>query len=119
MAFDRSAAVARSRRVVHEKHGLTALYEDDMTLRPVSLTVGWFNRMNLQGNMIEAGYNDVVEGVNRVRFNSEELAEKNVELRRGGVVTLTDPLNNGIVLVLDHLEPPTGPINVVWGVAQP
>ena len=114
MSFDRTAAVARARRAVHKTHALAATYEDSNTPVPVPLTVGWFNRQVLHGNMVEAGYNDVVEGVNRVRFNSEELAEQNVVPQRGGRVTLTDPLNNGIVLTLDSKEPSTGPINVVW-----
>lgn len=117
MAFDRSATVARARRVVHAVHGLRAIYED-VTTAPVALTVGWFNRQALHGNMVEAGYNDVVEGVERVRFNSEELAEKNVVLQRGGIVRLTDVEQNCIALVLDHEEPSTGPINVIWGVTR-
>lgn len=119
MAYDRAAVVARARRVVHATMGLAATYQDDSIVLPVPLTVGWFNRINLQGNLVEAGYSDVVEGVNRVRFNKEELAEKSVVPARGGVVTLTDPLNYGTVLILDHKEPLTGPINEVWGVVAP
>lgn len=85
---------------------------------PVPLSVGRFNRQILQGNMVEAGYNDVVEGVDRLRFNSEELQEKSVVLRRGGKVIFTDPLERGAVFLLDHPEPPTGPINVIWGVTR-
>lgn len=118
MAYDRTAAVARSRRAVHRLHAIAATYEDSVTPVPVPLSVGWFNRQVLHGNMVEAGYSDVVEGVDRVRFNSEELAEKSVVPRRGGVVTLTDPLYFGTVLRLDHEEPRTGPINVVWGVTK-
>lgn len=115
MAFDRSAVVARARRVVHAVHGLAATYEDAET-PPVLLTIGRFNRQVVHGNMIEAGYTDVVEGIDRVRFNIEELAEKNVSLQRGGIVRLRDPLERCVALVLEHEEPSTGPINVIWGV---
>ncbi len=119
MAFNRAATVARARRVVHKTHGLAATYEDDQVVVPVALTVGLFNRMNLQGDLIEAGYNNVIEGINRVRFNREELDEKNVVPKRAGKVVLTDPLMAGIVLILDHKEPDTGPINIMWGAAAP
>lgn len=118
MAFDRVAAVARSRRVVHSTHALAVTYSDDVVVVPVSLTIGLFNRINLQGNLVEAGYADIIEGVNRIRFNSEELAEKSITPKVGGVVTLTDPLMMGAVFNLENLEPSTGPINVVWGVSK-
>lgn len=118
MAYDRAASVAAARRIVHKTMRVNATYQDSLMAGPEAITVRWHNRLNLQGNLVEAGYADVIEGVNRVVFNREELAEKSVVLHSGGVITLTDAVNNGVVLVLDVKEPDTGPINFVWGVVK-
>lgn len=117
--FDRAATVAAARRAVHQHMGVNAIYQaPGDSLGGVALSVRWHNRMVLAGNLVESGFSDVVEGVNRALFNREELNEKGVTLERGGVLTLTDPVNKGISLMLDYEEPDNGPINRVWGVVK-
>lgn len=119
MALDRVAQVANARRLVHKTMGVAATYQDGFMSAPVALTIGHFNKLSLDGNLGGEGYSNVLTNVDRVRFNREELTEKSVTLHRGGRLILTNPLLNGAVLVLDHEEPLSGPINVVWGVAMP
>ena len=119
MAFDRTAAVLRSRRIVHKGMSHAATYEHPDTPGVVTpLTVRWHNRKLVQGNLVETGYADVLEGVNEIVFNREELLEKSIQLKVDGRVRLTDPSFNGAVLRLDTQQDDTGPINRVWGVTK-
>ena len=119
MAYNRAAAVTKARRSVHNTMRVSADYEHPALPGVVTpLSVRWHNRQVLQGNIVETGYSDVIDGVNRVIFDLEELNEKGVVLERGGVVTLTDPVNNGIALILEAQEPDSGPINRIWLVAK-
>lgn len=114
MAYDRAASKAAARRAVHTAMGVAADYEDSNVPGRVGLRVRWHNRVGIDGNLVEAGYSNFVEGINRVIFDKQELDEKGVVLSRGSRVYMAD----GAVLILSHQEPITGPIEVVWGVAQ-
>lgn len=118
MAFNLAATVAKARRALHNTLRVEALYTATAGATPVTLHVRWHNRQLITGNIVEIGYSDVVEGVNRVIFDVEELAEQSVVPQRGGEVAITNVYGDGIVLILDHLEPKTGPINQAWGVVQ-
>lgn len=113
MAYDRAASIAAARRAVHSTMGVSAFYEDSQSGR-VGLRVRWHNRIAIQGDLVEAGYANIIDGVNRVVFDKAELDEKGVILSRGGEVTMGD----GTVLILDHQEPVVGPIEIIWGVAH-
>lgn len=115
MAYDRAASVAAARRVVHDTMGVAVNYEDPFTPGLVGLRVRWHNRIALMGDLVDTGYPNVVEGVNRVVFDRDELNEKGVVLHTGGQVTLGD----GTVLILDHREPHVGPLREIWGVVAP
>ena len=114
MAYERAASIAVSRRAVHSTMGVAATYEDPSSPGVVGLRVRWHNRLALQGDLVEAGYANVVDGVNRVVFDKAELDEKGVVLSRGAELTMPD----GTVLILDHQEPVVGPVTVIWGVAH-
>ena len=116
--YDRASQVAAARRTVHAVMAVNAVYEHPTRLGAVGLSVRFHNRQVLAGDLVDSGYSQVVEGVNRCLFNIEELNRKGVELVVGGRITLTDPVNRGILLILDLEEPDNGPINRVWGVAK-
>lgn len=119
MPFDRAAAVAKHRRVVHDGMKVEATYEHASNPGVVTpLTVRWHNKLLVQGNLVEAGYVDAIEGVNSVVFDREELSQKNIVLQVGGRVRPTHPGYNGAVLTLETQQPDTGPINRVWGVTR-
>lgn len=118
MAFDFAALKAEIRQVVQDTMGIDAEYLDSTMGYPVVLRVRFHTKINRFGDMIEQGWAEVIEGVNRLILNVPELVEKGVTLRRGGTVTLTAPGFEGFVLVLHAQEPATGPVEVVWNVSQ-
>lgn len=117
MAFDFAALKAQVRQTVHDTLSIAADYSDDNT-SPVELRVRFHTKINRFGDMLDQGWAEVVEGVNRLIFNKPELDQNSVTLRRGGKVTFTDPHFEGIVLVLHVQEPDSGPIDAIWQVSQ-
>lgn len=112
--------MARARRVVHATFGENATYSHPSSgVMEVPISVRWHNRIGIQGNLGDDGFTDLIEGVNRAIFNREELAEKNLVLYKGGRITLTNSLNDGVVLILDSMDPHVGTINEIWNVAVP
>ena|SRR5690349_22587148 len=80
----------------------------------LSLTVRWHTKMRISGerNSADTG---IIEGVNRLIFNSDELAALGLELKRGGVVSIPGYEK---LLRLDQPEDSDGPLNVYWGVIE-
>lgn len=80
----------------------------------LSLKVRWHNKLKIVG---ERGPDDVgiIEGINRLVFNSDNLAELGLTLARLAIVTIP---GLGKTLRLDSLEEPDGPLNVYWGVIE-
>lgn len=117
MAYDRAASVASARRVVHKTMAVPAVYRDDCAMVTTTLRVRWHSRLALQGNIIDGGYADFLEGVKRLIFNATELREKNITLNQYATVTIR-PIgkDEDVVLTLDRLEPSEGPEDVIWGV---
>lgn len=118
MTFDFGAWKAEARQVVHDNLAVSASYLDSTLDEPVELGVRFHSKINRFGDMLEQGWAEVLEGVNRLLFNIPELTEKDVTLRRGGKVTFTAPGFENIVLVLHAQEPSTGPITLVYQVSQ-
>lgn len=115
---DFAALKAQVRQTVHDTMSTTGLYTHESEPGvETELSVRWHNKIARMGDLLEAGYSEVVEGINRLVFNVPELTEKAVILRRGGRVTLTNPHYGGAVLVLDTMEPMVGPIEQIWLIA--
>jgi len=114
MTYDRAAALTLARRTVHDTMGLNVNYVHTGMVLPVALRVRWHNKQMLNGDLVEGGWSEQIDGINKIIFDSTELDEKGVSLKRGGTVTFTDPLWAGTVLTLDSQEPDTGPIKRVW-----
>lgn len=117
MAFDFASVKAQTRKVVHDTMSVAALYSDAQ-VTDAEITVRFHTKINRFGDMLEHGWSEVVEGVNRLIFSSDELSEKSITLRNGGVVKLTAPGFEDISLALHVQEPATGPSQVVWQVSQ-
>lgn len=118
MAFDFAALKAETRQVVHDTLAVSASYLDSTMAEPVDLTVRFHTKINRFGDMLDQGWAEVIEGVNRLIFNVPELTEQGVTLRRGGKVTFTAPGYESIVLVLHAQEPDTGPVELIYQVSQ-
>lgn len=114
MAFDFAALKAAARQTVHDTLSVPAAYVSRDGMTKLELRVRWQNKIAINGDLTEAGYAEMIEGVNRCVFAQSELHEKSVTLQRGDTLTLWD----GAVLMLDSLEPTTGPVEVIWRVVQ-
>ena len=118
MAFDFAALKAQCRRTVHDTLSVEVVFEDPRVLpAPTSLQVRWHESLKMHGNLVDAGYPDIMETVNRLIFDRDELAQKSISLDRGARVTMPATMG-GVVLILDAEEPSSGPIECVWRVVQ-
>lgn len=116
--FDWTSAITRARRVVHDTMKVEAQYQDPSAVGAWTvLHVRWHDRLTMVGNVVDTGYADVLEGIDRIIFDREELVEKGVTLSREGRVKFGPAFQN-IVLNLEALELTEGPINVVWKVTR-
>lgn len=121
---------AKSRHALHKRMAVSAFYEDHALPEPVELTARWHTKLSLAGKAEDGFDATIVEGINRLVFQSVELtsagrAERDLaplpdgvdsfELQKGGKVTLPDI---GLSFELDHEEEPDGPLNIYWGVVQ-
>lgn len=80
----------------------------------LSLTVRWHNKMRIQGERDSSDVG-ILEGINRLVFNTDELAALGLTLTRLGVV---DVPGYDKSFRLDHHEEPDGPLNDYWSVVE-
>lgn len=116
MAFDFTSALSGMRKIVHSTMGHAATYSYGVQAAQ-AVKVRWHDKQVLQGNLGDAGYSEVVEGIDRLIFNKTELVANSVVLKKGGKVTLGPQWNNA-VLNLEVLEPSHGPEDVIWKVSR-
>jgi hypothetical protein len=111
MEFDFASEVAHARRVVHDTLGLPATYQDASMDTPEPVRVRWHNKLKLQGDLLEIGYAQVLEGIDRIILVPSDTPD--ILFKQGGVVFIT-PYALGFTL--DHMEPESGPLEQVWRV---
>lgn len=116
MPFDFAAVKARARRIVHDTFGITAEYTYNDADVPVPLRVRWHNKMAAVGDLNGDGYAMTLESIDRVIFNTDELAEKNLMIQRGGRIKITAPQFGGQILTIDTREKASGPAEEIWQV---
>lgn len=105
------------RRDVHAAFAYAATYEDSVVTVPVAITVRWHDKVERVGNINSGDYPEILSTIEHLLFNSEELSAVGLTLKRGGTIKLTEFGN--YELQLDALEPPDGPIKIVWTVVRP
>ena len=81
------------------------------------ITVRWHDKVERVGNINSGDYAEILSTIEHLLFNSEELAAAGITLVRGDLIKLTEFGN--YELELDALEPPDGPIKIVWTVVRP
>jgi hypothetical protein len=113
MGFDFAQARVIARRAVHDTMRVSAQYRAPGQSTPTDLHVRWHHKMGLSGDVDNAGYAQLMVGVETIVLDKDELAEKGVVPERGATVTLGD----GTVLSLDAKHPGDGPVKVVWSVS--
>lgn len=112
MTFNFADLKAETRRVVHDTLGVPAFYQDDSMSAPKVITARWFNKVAKYGDLVETGYAEVVEGVDRVVLFPCDTPT--IRFARNGVITF--PAYNRSFR-LDILEPADGPSEQqVWQV---
>jgi hypothetical protein len=78
----------------------------------LSLTARWHTKMRIQGERDSSDVG-ILEGVNRLVFNTDELAALGIELERLGEVIIT---GYDKTFRLDYHEDSDGPLNDYWSV---
>ena len=116
--FDFAAVKARVRQTVHDTFGILALYVDDQSGVQEELRVRFHTKINRFGDLQDAGWAEVVEGVNRLILNKTELDLKEITPVRGARLVFIPASFEGLELILQVQEPSTGPVDVVWQVSQ-
>lgn len=112
MTFNFADLKVETRRVVHETLGVPAFYQNNRMSAPVEITARWFNKTAKYGDLVETGYAEIVEGVDRVVLFPCD--HPTVSFERDGVVTFPQYKKS---FRLDTLEPSDGPAGqAVWQV---
>src|SRR5437868_111093 len=106
---------ASSRQALHSAMAEPASYSfggityptPEQTEAGLSLTVRWHNKMKIQGERDSSDFG-ILEGINRLVFNTDELAALGLTLKRNGEVAIP---GYGKSFSLDAHEEPDGPLN--------
>jgi hypothetical protein len=80
----------------------------------LSLTVRWHNKMRIQGERDSSDVG-ILEGINRLVFNTDELEALGLTMVRLGIVDIP---GYGKRFRLDQHEEPDGPLNDYWSVVE-
>lgn len=109
---------------------VSAFYKDATLADEVEITARWHTKLTMAGKAEDGFDVSIVEGINRLVFQSPELtsegrAERSLPelptglaalvLRRGGLVRVP---SLEATFELDHEEETDGPLNVYWGVVR-
>lgn len=86
----------------------------EQAMAGLSLTVRWHNKMRIQGERDSSDVG-ILEGINRLVFNSDNLAELGLVLERNAEIEIP---GYGKTFRLDQEEEPDGPLNVYWSVIE-
>ena len=113
MAFDRSALLSRHRRALHDTLSILAVLKSRADGAEESVRVRWHAKTVINGDLTFQGWAQEIEGLHSIIFDRKELAEKNIEPKRGDSVSAF-----GVVLSLDSLEPTSNEVDEVWRVVQ-
>lgn len=118
MPFDFAQAKADARRVVQATFGVQAFYSDASVDVPVEFRARWHNRISKPfGGLVDGdGYADVIEGIDRIVFFPQDVDGYPFAPQRLGEVTF--PSLVGVVFVLEHQDPTTGPLEDAWTVSR-
>jgi hypothetical protein len=109
------------RREVHAAFAIPGFYQDSTMLAGVYLDIRWHDKLipplgALNELTARYDYVGVLENIDKLIFNVEELAAKNIVLRRKGSVLFSG--YDDSIFILDVQEPNDGPIKVTWNVTR-
>lgn len=109
--------------LVDEDHPDGLVFGDDYA--GDGLTVRYHTKIDTTGDL-DGDYGERIDGIDRLVFNDENVAEVSaalydngeapLALTRGARVTIEG--YKGLVFSLDNQEPPDGPLETIWAVAR-
>lgn len=124
---------ANARRAIHGRLAVSASYVDEDHPDGLifaedftgGLTVRYHNKLDRSGDL-DGDYASVIDGIDRLVFLDENVAEVSAALvangqpalvlSRGAEVTISE--YKGLTFSLDTQEPPDGPLETSWVVAR-
>lgn len=123
-----------ARRVIHARAAVPCEYVDDdhpdglvfaEDYTGDGLLVRYHTKMNVTGD-IDGAYADRIDGIDRLVFLTENVAEVSAALEDNSEAPLVLSRNarvtiegyQGLIFSLDSLEPPDGPLETAWVVAR-
>lgn len=115
--FDMMALKSQARRVLHDTLSIPVIYKHEPMVKHEDLNVRIHSKISRFGDLLDHGWAEYIENVNRIIFNREQLGEKQLILKSGGVVT-SDFKDIIIKWKLIASEPLEGPVEVIWQVSQ-
>lgn len=112
--FDFASLKAQCRQAIHEMFSVDAWYHDKDLPEKVAIRVRWHSRINRFGNLDDAGWAEMIEGVDRIIFERDEVAP--LSIRSGGLVYIHSM--DEAAFTLKAQEPSDGPFEETWSVAR-
>jgi len=118
MAGVLALAKANLRQAVHDAFCVDATYKDSSLTEAVAITVRWHNQIANLGQMDADGYAELIQGIERIIFNTTNLTDAGVTLKSKGVVTITLTGWGSPKFSLTTKEPMVGPLEEIWQVTR-
>jgi len=115
MPFDFASAKANARRVIHATLGVSAFIKVNSTSTPEPITARLHEASTVYGDLLNQGYAETVEAVDRIVFFPEDIAP---EHRPRKLAEVTFPHRAGITFVLQTKDVSDGPSEEVWQVTR-
>lgn len=115
--------LAVSAQLVDEDHPDGLIFADDYTGN--RLTVRYHNKLE-RGGDLDGSYAEIIDGIDKLVFLDENVAEVSAALVANGEAPLTLARDakvtiseyKGLAFLLDTQQPPDGPSETVWVVAR-
>lgn len=111
MAFDFAALKQTARRAIHETLGVAAFIKVGFLSPPVEVRARLHEAGTVYGDLLEQGYAQTVEAVDRIVFIPEDIAPEN---RPRKLAEVTFPHRPGITFILQTKDVTDGPLEEVW-----
>lgn len=111
MAFDFAALKQTARRAIHVTFGVPAFIKVSYLSPVQEVRARLHEASTLYGDLLDQGYAQTVEAVDRIVFIPEDIAP---EHRPRKLAEVTFPHRPGITFILQTKDVPDGPLEEVW-----
>ena len=113
MVFDFAAVKDEAQRVVHDTLAVAATYQDDSLQEPLAVRVRFSSRIARYGDIIDTGYSETIEGIDRIHFLVDDA--NSLYVKAGGTVIIP---SQRLTLILNIREPVESPTLQTWRVTR-